>query len=122
MKLKSFLKENENIKYWDNQEEIELIEYVYNKDDLRAAWVSNVANIDTPRGLEEEAYKESLRKIISTAASYNMNALIFQVRPTNDAYYPSKLNPWSRFITGVEGQDPGFDVLQFVISFINNKL
>ena len=116
MKLKSFLKENENVKYWDNQEEIEVSKFVYNEEDLRAAWVSNVANIDTPRGLGIEEYKECLRKLIKTAASYNMNALIFQVRPTNDAYYPSKLNPWSRFITGVEGKDPGFDVLQFVIS------
>lgn len=115
MKLKSFLKENKNIKYWDNQEEIEIFDYKYNEKDLRGAWVSNVANIDTPRGLSEVEYKKSLKKIIETAASYNMNALIFQVRPTNDAYYPSQLNPWSRFITGVEGQNPGFDVLQFVI-------
>jgi uncharacterized lipoprotein YddW (UPF0748 family) len=41
--------------------------------------------------------------------------MIFQVRPLNDAYYESKLNPWSRFITGCEGKNPGFDVLKFVI-------
>lgn len=115
MKLKSFLKENENVKYWHNNEDIEIVEYVYREDDIRGAWVSNVANIDTPKGLSEEEYKASLQKLIETAASYNMNTLIFQVRPTNDAYYPSKLNPWSKYITGVEGKNPGFDVLQYVI-------
>ena len=48
--------------------------------------------------------------------SYNMNTAVFQVRPLNDAYYPSDLNPWSRFITGTEGKDPGFDVLEFFIN------
>lgn len=115
MKLKSFLKENENVKYLDNNEEIDIPNYVYHEDDIRGAWVSNVSNIDTPKCNDVEAYKESLKKIILTAASYNMNTLIFQVRPTNDAYYPSKLNPWSKYITGTEGKNPGFDVLQFVI-------
>lgn len=115
MKLKSFLKENENVKYLDNNEEIDIPNYVYHEDDIRGAWVSNVSNIDTPKCNDVEAYKESLKKIILTAASYNMNTLIFQVRPTNDAYYPSKLNPWSKHITGTEGKNPGFDVLQFVI-------
>jgi uncharacterized lipoprotein YddW (UPF0748 family) len=119
MKLKKFTKPEEYVKYWHNGEDIDVPEYVYREDDMRAAWVSNVANIDTPRGLSEEDYKKALVRIIETAAEYNMNALVFQVRPTNDAYYPSKLNPWSRFITGVEGQDPGFDVLQFVIDEAN---
>lgn len=116
MKLKKFTNSEEFVKYWHNGEDIEIPEYQYREDDLRAAWVSNVANIDTPRGLSEEEYKKALNRIIETAASYNMNALVFQVRPTNDAYYPSKLNPWSRFITGVEGQNPGFDVLEYVIN------
>ena len=47
--------------------------------------------------------------------SYNMNTAVFQVRPCNDAYYPSDINPWSKFITGTEGVNPGFDVLEFFI-------
>ena len=114
MKLNKYQSE-ELVKYWDNGEPIEIPEYKQ-KQEIRGVWVSNVANIDTPRGLPIDEYKAHLVKIIETVASYNMNTIIFQVRPTNDAYYPSKLNPWSRFITGVEGQDPGFDVLEFVIN------
>ena len=114
MKLNKYQSE-ELVKYWESGEPIELPEYKHRKE-VRGVWVSNVANIDTPRGLPMDEYKAHLVKIVETVASYNMNTIIFQVRPTNDAYYPSKLNPWSRFITGVEGQDPGFDVLEFVIN------
>lgn len=114
MKLNKYQSE-ELVKYWESGEPIELPEYKQRKE-VRGVWVSNVANIDTPRGLPMDEYKAHLVKIVETVASYNMNTIIFQVRPTNDAYYPSKLNPWSRFITGVEGQDPGFDVLEFVIN------
>lgn len=113
MKLNKYNSE-ELVRYWENNEPIELPEY-QPKEEVRGVWVSNVANIDTPRGLPMDEYKAHLVKIVETVASYNMNKIIFQVRPTNDAFYPSKLNPWSRFITGVEGQDPGFDVLDFVI-------
>lgn len=121
MKLNKFTQPGENVKYWHNKEEIDIPEFKYNENDLRGAWVSNVANIDTPRGLPVDEYKAALNKIIDKAAEYNMNALIFQVRPTNDAYYPSKLNPWSRFITGEEGKNPGFDVLEYVINEAGKK-
>ena len=111
----------EYLKYWHNNEPINIGRYHFNKNDIRGVWVSNVANIDTPRGLPVDEYKAALNKIIDKAAEYNMNALIFQVRPTNDAYYPSKLNPWSRFITGEEGKNPGFDVLEYVINEAGKK-
>ncbi len=114
MKLKKYQSE-ETIKYWDTKEEIDIPEYVYKDSDIRGVWVSNVANIDMPRGLEVEALKTYLKDLIKNVASYNMNTIVYQVRPCSDAFYPSKLNPWSRFITGTEGKDPGFDVLQFVI-------
>lgn len=105
----------EYLKYWHNNEPINIGRYHFDKKAIRGVWVSNVANIDTPKGLPMEEYQQYLKDMIANIASYNLNTIIFQVRPTSDAYYPSKLNPWSRFITGTEGKDPGFDVLQFVI-------
>src|SRR5690606_38711622 len=43
------------------------------------------------------------------------NTIIFQVRPSNDAFYESEINPWSRFITGVEGEGLGFDIFGWFI-------
>lgn len=114
MKLYKY-NQDETVKYWDTQEEIDIPEYKFNEKDVRGVWVSNVANIDTPSNLGKEEYQEYLRNMIKNIASYNMNTVIFQVRPASDAYYESKLNPWSRYITGTEGKNPGFDVLQFVI-------
>ena len=46
-----------------------------------------------------------------------MNAVILQVRPTADAFYPSELEPWSRYLTGTPGKAPKpfYDPLQFWI-------
>ena len=113
MKLKRYTPEY--LKYWHNKEEIDIPEYRYREGDVRGCWISNVVNIDTPKITTVEEYKAHLIGILDNMKSYNMNTAVFQVRPCNDAYYPSNINPWSRFITGVEGQDPGFDVFQFFI-------
>ena len=47
----------------------------------------------------------------------NLNAVILQVRPMCDALYPSKLEPWSEFLTGQAGKapEPVWDPLAFAI-------
>lgn len=114
MKLNKYRSE-EFVKYWDSDEIVEIPEFKYNESQVRGVWVSNVANIDTPKLTTKEEYQEYLKNMIKVIASYNLNTIIFQVRPNCDAYYPSKLNPWSRYITGTEGKAPGFDVFKFVI-------
>lgn len=114
MKLKKFNSE-ELVCYYHSTLPVKLPDYKFNEKGIRGVWVSNVANIDTPKTINAEEYKDYLVKMIANIASYNINLIVFQVRPTSDAYYKSKLNPWSRFITGTEGKDPGFDVLEFVI-------
>ena len=114
MKLKKFNSE-ELVCYYHSTLPVKLPDYKFNEKGVRGVWVSNVANIDTPKTINAEEYKDYLVKMIANIASYNINLIVFQVRPTSDAYYKSKLNPWSRFITGTEGKDPGFDVLEFVI-------
>lgn len=114
MKLNKY-QSDELVKYWENQEPIELPQYKFNPQEVRGVWVSNVANIDTPKGKSIDEYKVYLQKMIENMASYKINTMIFQVRPNNDAYYESALNPWSRYITGTEGKNPGFDVLKYVI-------
>ncbi|MDT2265068.1 family 10 glycosylhydrolase [Paenibacillus larvae] len=41
-----------------------------------------------------------------------MNAVVVQVRPMADAFYPSEYAPWSRYLTGTQG-NPGYDPLAF---------
>jgi len=79
----------------------------------RAAWVATVANIDWPskRGLSAEAQQAEIRSLCDTAVHIGLNALILQVRPSADALYESALEPWSEFLTGTQGQHPGYDPL-----------
>ena len=46
-----------------------------------------------------------------------INAIIVQVRPSADAFYKSKLEPWSEWLTGEKGKkpDPEYDPLTFMV-------
>lgn len=79
----------------------------------RAAWVATVANIDWPskKGLSAEAQQAEIRALCDTAQRIGLNALILQVRPGADALYESSLEPWSEYLTGTQGQHPGYDPL-----------
>ena len=89
------------------------------KHEFRAVWVATVNNIDWPSkpGLSTEQQQMEAVKIITDSRNLNMNAIIFQVRPASDAFYPSDLEPWSRYLTGTPGKapDPYYDPLQFWI-------
>ena len=113
--MKLYNNQNKIITYKHNDEEINIPEYVYKDEDIRGCWIASVSNMDIPICQDIKEYQNYLISILDNMQSYNMNTAVFQVRPCNDAYYPSKLNPWSKYITGVQGQDPGFDVLEFFI-------
>jgi uncharacterized lipoprotein YddW (UPF0748 family) len=78
--------------------------------ELRGAWISTVYNGVWPSatGLSMTAAKAELVGIFDALAGAHMNAVFFQVRSESDAVYASSLEPWSRFLTGTQGQDPGW--------------
>jgi uncharacterized lipoprotein YddW (UPF0748 family) len=86
--------------------------------EFRGAWVATVYNIDWPSksGLASSEQKEQLRALLDRAAELKLTAILLQVRPASDALYVSKLEPWSRFLTGQQGVSPGYDPLEYAIS------
>jgi len=84
---------------------------------MKGAWVASVYNLNFPSksGLSVEAQKAQIRSVVSTAARTGLNALMVQVRPECDALYPSTIEPWSRFLTGIQGASPGYDPLLYFI-------
>ena len=64
-----------------------------------------------------EKLKQTLIDQLNSLQGAGINAIIFQVRPEADALYASQLEPWSRFLTGVQGQAPSpyWDPMQFMI-------
>jgi uncharacterized lipoprotein YddW (UPF0748 family) len=47
-----------------------------------------------------------------------LNAILLQIRPACDALYPSKLEPWSEYLTGEIGRppEPFYDPLEFAVA------
>ncbi len=89
------------------------------KREFRAVWVATVNNIDWPSkpGLSTDEQKKEAIAILDLQAKNRMNAIIFQVRPAADAFYPSEIEPWSRYLSGTPGKSPFpfYDPLQFWI-------
>ncbi|MGA8941461.1 MAG: family 10 glycosylhydrolase [Thermoactinomyces sp.] len=85
--------------------------------EFRAVWISSVVNIDWPSNpyLSKERQKAEFVKILEESKEMGLNAVIVQIRPTADALYPSKINPWSKYLTGEQGKSPGYDPLAFMI-------
>lgn len=89
----------------------------YQKHELRAAWIASVLNIDWPSkpGLPVEKQKQEFIKLLDDIKNVGMNAVVMQIKPTADAFYPSQYGPWSEYLTGVQGKDPSYDPLAFMV-------
>jgi len=85
--------------------------------EFRAAWIATVANINWPSapGLSAAEQQREAVALLDLLAENNFNAAVFQARPQCDAFYPSELEPWSYYLTGVQGQapEPYYDPLEF---------
>ncbi|MCA1946882.1 MAG: family 10 glycosylhydrolase [Armatimonadetes bacterium] len=91
--------------------------------EFRAVWVATVDNIDWPSkpGLPAEEQKRELDGIVDRCAELGINAIVFQVRPMCDALYRSEIEPWSWYLTGEQGRDPGYDPLERLIGRAHAK-
>ncbi|MBZ4017280.1 glycoside hydrolase family 10 protein, partial [Streptomyces purpurogeneiscleroticus] len=87
------------------------------RPEFRGMWLATVANRDWPSkpGLTAAQQQAELVAYLDKAAATRLNAVIFQVRPTADALWPSPYEPWSQYLTGVQGRDPGWDPLDFAV-------
>ena len=84
--------------------------------EFRGAWIATVANIDWPqRGAGAASQKQALVALLDRLRATGVNAVFFQVRSESDAMYRSDIEPWSYWLTGTQGQDPGFDPLAFAV-------
>ncbi len=64
----------------------------------------------------ETAFDAYLATLFDNCVSLGLNTVMVQVRPFGDAFYKSSYYPWSHFITGTQGQDPGFDPLDLMLA------
>lgn len=95
------------------------------KREMRGVWIASVMNIDYPSvpTTNEFVLRDEWVRLIDRHKALGINALYVQIRPAADAFYPSDLVPYSRFLSGQSGVGPsnGFDLLKFMIETTHQR-
>jgi uncharacterized lipoprotein YddW (UPF0748 family) len=90
------------------------------KYEFRGVWVATVENIDFPssKTLTTQQQKDEFIRLLDMHKRNGLNAVIVQIRPVADAFYPSSYEPWSEYLTGQQGKPPSpyYDPLEFMIT------
>lgn len=89
------------------------------RQEFRGVWIATVDNIDWPQKnqFNVDSQKADFIRQLDLHQLNGMNAVVVQVRPATDAFYPSPYEPWSQWLTGQQGKAPFpfYDPLQFMI-------
>lgn len=88
------------------------------KREMRSVWISTVYGIDWPKDAHygnPDLMKADLIAYFDACKTANLNSVCFQVRPMCDAFYKSSYEPWSSYMSGSRGTDPGWDPLAFAV-------
>lgn len=93
-----------------------------NRQEFRGVWIQTVFQ-DRYRNLSPDACREYLTRLVDQLYATGFNAVIFQVRPEGDAFYRSDLEPWSRFLTGVQGKapEPQWDPMEYLVQLCHTR-
>jgi len=85
--------------------------------ELRGVWIASVANIDWPSSssLPSKNQKAEIISILDFLSIHHFNTVFVQIRPSADTFYPSRFEPWSKYITGIQGGNPRYNPLKFWI-------
>jgi len=95
--------------------------YVEKEAEFRGAWVPTVWNLAMPTHTSEAQYKQYFIDLIARVKSKNINAILFQTRPNNDAFYDSEHAPYSKWFTGTEGVGPGWDAMGWMVNYAHQE-
>lgn len=90
------------------------------KREVRSVWMATVYSLDWPSKTGTSSsiiatQKKQMTDYLDQLKSQNFNAIYFQVRSMCDAMYKSSYEPWSSYLTGTRGKDPGWDPLAFAV-------
>ncbi len=96
-----------------------MVNATYPRTEFRGMWIASVLNVDWPSrtGLSVAAQKAELRSWLDLAVKRRLNTVLLQVRPAADRMWISTLGePWSAYLTGTQGKDPGYDPLAYAVT------
>lgn len=85
-------------------------------NELLAVWVPYMS---LSGHSSQEAFENNFDNIVKTAKEHKMGAVIVHVRPFGDSMYLSDYFPYSHILTGTQGQDPGYDAMDYMVNKIH---
>lgn len=90
-----------------------------NNDEVRAVWITFLEF--SSKGYTEATFNSRINEMFNHIAGSGMNTVYVHVRPFSDAMYNSKYFPWSRYASGVQGVNPGFDPLSIMVKAAHER-
>lgn len=104
------------------------VEAAAKEEEIHAVWISYLEFNDRLRdpstgklGFTKKRFQSVVDEMFDQAVDLKMNAVIVHVRPFGDAFYPSDYFPWSKYISGTQGKDPGFDPLAYMVKAAHDR-
>lgn len=95
-------------------------QYVAKESEFRGVWVATIEQIDFKQHMTAASFRKDFLTVLQNLKNAGFTALIFQVRPMNDAFYPSEISPYSKWMTGTEGKtftdEPAFDPMKYMVT------
>ena len=73
--------------------------------EFRGGWIHIVGNTKI-KDMTRQQVQDMFVEVLDSMQTAGCNAVIFQVRPCADAFYKSDVEPWSRYLSGVQGVAP----------------
>lgn len=102
--------------WWNRRKSDNEATHITAKREFRGVWLQTVFQ-ERYMKRNTAQNQEYLTRLIEQLKADGFNAVIFQVRPEGDAFYRSEIEPWSRFLTGMQGKVPAdaWDPMAFLI-------
>ena len=90
--------------------------------EFKAVWISYLEFMNYGKnGFTEKSFQTTIDTMFDNVVKMNMNAVVVQIRPFGDAMYDSQYFPWSKYISGTQGKDPGFDPLTYMVDAAHKR-
>lgn len=87
--------------------------------EMRGVWISFL-EFDA-NGYTKSEFTDYIDKVFDHCVSLKLNTVFVHVRPFADAMYKSSYYPWSKYASGKEGKNPGYDPLEYMVKAAHKR-
>ena len=88
-------------------------------NEVRAVWITFLEF--SSKGYTVNSFTNQITEMFDKIAASGMNEIYVHVRPFSDAMYRSVYFPWSKYASGKQGVDPGFDPLAIMVNAAHTR-